>query len=260
MALTATPARAVEQEAIERAIEKGVRALRAMQQADGTWPYHYIGATALAGLTLLECGAEKEDAAVLRAADAVRRASVDLTHTYSISLSLLFLDRLGDREDEPLMESLILRLMAGQDAASGGWSYGCPPLSQADKQRLQENLKNRKKAAVPSYRAPERGQPFQQPGAGGPVMPPLPVLPGGEMTMVGGSGDNSNTQFAALGLWVGRRHGAKITNATNRLADRFRAIQLEAAAGPTLAGQQGCLAFAPMPMGLRSTPSMTSAD
>ncbi len=262
LALAHTPARAVEQEAIDRAIEKGVEALRRMQQPDGTWQHQYIGATALAGLTLLECGGDKEDQDVLRAADAVRKASVSLAHTYSISLSLLFLDRLGDREDEPLIESLAARLMAGQDPTSGGWSYGCPPNSEADRQRLKEDLNKRKKAAPrPQPRGPERGRPAPPPGAGpAGFPPPPPVFPMiDQSSMVGGAGDNSNTQFAALGLWVARRHGAKIDRAAALLADRFRSMQLEDGGWPYNPRPGGMPAFVPLPKGLGSTPSMTCA-
>ncbi len=122
LSLLAIPA--VEKAAIDNAVERGVAALRRLQAPDGTWPHKEIGATALAGLTLLECGAGPQDVAVQRAADAVRSAGVSTTYTYSISLCLLFLDRLGDPADVPLIESLVVRLLAGQNAA-GGWSYAC---------------------------------------------------------------------------------------------------------------------------------------
>jgi hypothetical protein len=235
MTLAITPARAVDQKAIDRAVDKGVAALRKMQQADGTWQSPYIGATALAGLTLLECGAKEDDKEILSAADAVRRAGIDLTHTYSISLSLLFLDRLGDREDEPLIKSLMERLLAGQSAESGAWSYGCPPLGDAEKKDLREKLNKRKGAA---------DRPQQ--GVGAPGFFPFP--PG----MVGGTGDNSNTQFAALGLWVGRRHGVSIERAKDRLADHFRNTQMED-------GGWTYMPMGPMIPGMGSTSAMTCA-
>src|SRR5262245_51641109 len=111
LAVASAPVRAVEDEAVKGAIDRGVTALRRMQGANGTWPHDQIGATALAGLTLLECGAKPDDKAVSRAADAVRQKSIALTHTYSIALSILFLDRLGDPDDVPLIESLMVRLL-----------------------------------------------------------------------------------------------------------------------------------------------------
>ena len=102
--LLAAPARAVEAKAVEVSIARGVVALKKMQRADGTWPYTDIGATALAGLALVESGVAKNDRAVTAAADAVRAASYSLTHTYSLSLSVLFLDALGEPADTPLVD------------------------------------------------------------------------------------------------------------------------------------------------------------
>ena len=53
----------------------------------------------MAGLTLLECGAKPDDKDVARAAEALRQACLNLTHNYSISLAILFFDRLGDPND-----------------------------------------------------------------------------------------------------------------------------------------------------------------
>lgn len=140
---TGPSCRAVDPEAVNKAIDKGVKALRSMQAANGTWPHVEIGATALAGLTLLECGAEADDKAVRRAADAVRQVGVGLTHNYSIALSILFLDRLGDPADIPLIESLTVRLLAGQ-TVTGGWNYQSPAVSLAEVRRLQTKLAQRK--------------------------------------------------------------------------------------------------------------------
>ena len=112
--VVATPARALEQAAIDQAIEKGVAYLKSMQKEDGSWPHPEMGATALAGLALLECGVPADDKAVVMATKYVREKAPTCTHTYSLSLGLLFLDRLGDPGDIPLIDSLALRLMAGQ--------------------------------------------------------------------------------------------------------------------------------------------------
>ena len=88
------PARAVDRKAIDGAIERGIAGLKKMQGADGTWKHTEIGATALAGLTLVECGVAKNDKSVVAAATKVRDASYRLTHTYSLALSGMFLDAL----------------------------------------------------------------------------------------------------------------------------------------------------------------------
>src|SRR5206468_2389901 len=96
LTLGTAPARAVDQAKIDKAIERGVAALKELQERDGTWPHvpgrphAKIGATALAGLTLLECNVPENNKSIVAAADVVRRASLTLTYTYSLSLSILF--------------------------------------------------------------------------------------------------------------------------------------------------------------------------
>jgi hypothetical protein len=247
LATMATPARAVDDDAIKRAVDRGVKALRDIQRPDGTWPHGHVGATALAGLTLLECGATADDDAVRRAADVIRNATVNnLTHNYSVSLSILFLDRLGDPEDVPLIESLMVRLMAGQSPTDGGWSYGLPQISDEEVRRLDGVVKGRKKSASrreagkPDSKrkvddlAPEikdqlrklaRGEMIAD--QGGVVAQPIPGQAGFMPYTPGMTSDNSNTQFATLALWVGRRHGLPVETAITRLDRRFRNSQLE---------------------------------
>src|SRR5437016_643500 len=50
LTLGTAPARAVDQAKIDKAIDRGVAALKALQARDGTWPHETIGATALAAL------------------------------------------------------------------------------------------------------------------------------------------------------------------------------------------------------------------
>src|SRR5262245_12225154 len=116
---------AVDKSAINKAIDRGVDSLKFTQGPDGIWRHEHIGATALAGLTLLECGVPESARPVQRAAAAVRKAGLNLTHTYSLSLAILFLDRFDKVEDTPLIESMIVRLLAGQNML-GGWGYECP--------------------------------------------------------------------------------------------------------------------------------------
>jgi hypothetical protein len=269
------PARAVKDADVKDAIDRGVAALRRMQGPNGGWPHQDIGATALGGLTLLECGAKPDDEAVQLAADNVRRSSVAMTHTYSIALSIFFLDRLGDPGDVPLIESLMVRLLAGQ-GRDGGWTYNCPSISATEVRRLEGKLKERKElvgrreppkpregkrtikdlpqeirdqldrierggalgSGPPDARpgVPPGAPPGVQPGirprvppvSGVPVPPAAPppgFAPGADLLPQSAS-DNSNTQFASLALWVGRRHGLPVEKALTRLDQRFRGSQL----------------------------------
>src|SRR5438874_1501295 len=101
--LSATAAPAVEKSAVNEAVERGVKALKKLQRQDGTWPHEKIGATALAGLTLLECGVKEDDKAVADAAAACRKVALTTLDTYSLSLIVIFLDRLDRTEDAPII-------------------------------------------------------------------------------------------------------------------------------------------------------------
>jgi hypothetical protein len=243
--------RAVDQDAINKTIDKGVKALRSLQAENGTWPHAEIGATALAGLTLLECGATADDKAVLRAADAVRQASLTLTHNYSIALTILFLDRLGDPADIPLIESLTVRLLAGQ-TTTGGWNYQSPAVGEAEVRRLQNKLAQRKeltgrrelpKPGTVKRTAKDLPKEIQQ---------QLAIRIGGGGQSVGS--DNSNTQFVTLALWVGRRYGLPVETALKRVETRFRGSQH--ADGGWGYFEQGMMMRGPM---AGSTASMTCA-
>src|SRR5262249_50079988 len=156
-----------------------------------------------------------KDDAIQKAAKIVRSGSVRATWTYSISLAIMFLDRLGDPDDVALIESLTVRLLAGQ-SNSGGWSYECPGTGNAGMRRLSEVVRRRNELTtvpeLPKGRRPRRTirdlpreiiQQLEQVGKPG---------PGGVVIDIG-PGDNSNTQFAALALWIGRRHGLPVEQA-----------------------------------------------
>ena len=250
------PARAVDAEEVKRAIDRGVEALRRMQGPGGTWPWQEIGATALAGLTLLECGVPPEDKAVQAAAEAVRQASIGLRQTYSISLAIQFLDRLGEPADVPLIESLTVRLMAGQGGA-GGWSYECPAISASETRRLQaavdqqKELIGRRELPRPGTKRTVRDLPEE-------IRQQVVAVENAAAMMSGGGGDNSNTQFAALALWVGRRQGLPVERALQRLEHRFRATQGADGGWGYLVMMAPPQANAP-PMVGRSAASMTCA-
>jgi hypothetical protein len=218
----AAPAPAVDADEVSRAIEKGIAGLRTMQREDGTWPHGEMGASALAGLALLECGVAADDAAVAKAAGVVRSRGIGCTHTYSIALGILFLDRLGEPEDVALIESLATRLLAGQ--SHGGWDYGCPPISAEEVRRLTTHVQNRNELVgrreLPKPREGRRTvhdlSPEIQRQLGRLQQEQAAPKKGGLV------GDNSNTQFATLALWVARRHGLPVEEALRRTESRFR--------------------------------------
>src|SRR5262249_31329582 len=133
-----------EKETIKRSVEAGVKALKDLQSRDGTFPYDaegsITGASALAGIALLECEVPTNDPTIKSLADHIRRASLTLTDTYSLALCILFLDLMSDDRDIPLIESMVVRLMEGQDS-TGGWTYTCPGVSADEKERLSASLK-----------------------------------------------------------------------------------------------------------------------
>jgi hypothetical protein len=222
--LLALPSRSADQAQIDNAIARGLGFLKGQQdKRRGTWPYpeasSVLGATALAGLTLLECDVSSNDPGVLRAADVVRQGSIRLTHTYSLSLAVLFLDRLGDPGDVVLIESMAVRLLAGQNSA-GGWSYDCPPISAEEVGRLTTHLRRARARSADVARPPAN--------AGKPRTVSKEILK--QLKMVNPSlrppfSDNSNTKFATLALWIARRHGLPVEAALDRVRGRFRTTQ-----------------------------------
>ncbi len=127
------------QKRVDRTIDRGVEFLRRQQHFDGSWG-HLIakvsqrftpGVSALAALTMLECGVPADDPQVQLAARYLRARMSDIKTTYSIAMTILFFDRLGEAADVPRIRTLALRLIAGQKP-SGGWDYSCPSLSEDD--------------------------------------------------------------------------------------------------------------------------------
>jgi hypothetical protein len=228
LALLAPPVGAQDQEAIKLMVNRGVAFLKALQGPQGAWPEDSgrgSGSTSLAALALLECGVPAEDPAIVKAVEVVREASIRETGTYSLSLAIMFLDRLGDSDDVPLIESMAVRLMAGQ-GSTGGWTYTCPPIADSEMNRLATLIKRRNVLTG-------RGEVPRQTTTGKRVFTDLPVeirrqLENVEVvraTRHDNFGDNSNTQFALLGLWVARRHGLPVEKALARVGARFRMSQ-----------------------------------
>jgi hypothetical protein len=254
LVLATSTGRAVDKEKVNQAIAEGSAVLHKLLAARGTIPYTQSGATSLVALTLLECGIEAKDPAIQAAASNIRDLSPTMTETYSISLAILFLDRLGDIRDLPLIESLTVRLLYGQKM-DGGWAYSCPSISEEEVTRLRTAVKNRNelksgplpvgKRTVADLPKEIQGQLAQiNRGGGGPMM----------MREAGALTDNSNTQFSTLALWVARRHGLPVDNALAKIDARYRRSQAPDGSWNYLSGSMAAQfsgARAP------ATPSMT---
>jgi hypothetical protein len=184
---------------IRAAIQRGVRFLKAQHNADGSWEYptHDVGITALAALALAENGVPLDDPVLKRAHQFVRTNAPGTVQTYDISLAILFLVRVGDSGDSDLIRELGGRLAAGQ-LNSGGWTYTCPQAAPA--------------GGPPSLTNDPRNKPARR----------------GVRLNAGfgsGFGDNSNTQFAVLGIWAAGRAGMDVRDTMAALDGRFRRTQ-----------------------------------
>jgi hypothetical protein len=262
--LLASAAPAAEDANVRKAIDRGVAALKKLQEGGPRGGGAYgAGIPALAGLTLLECGIKADDPIINKLAGPLRKECVELTHTYSLALAIMFFDKLGDPRDVPLIQTMGLRLLTGQND-TGGWSYTCGETPTKEETSLLDKLTS----GIPAPDASTPPKPddsfFKQP-------PPLPAelqdavdriekqrnaaaknkdVDAGKRGFFG-VGDNSNTQFAILGLWVAGRHGVPVRKAVERIEKRFRVTQ----------NADGGWSYAPMlgRGGDHSTASMTCA-
>jgi hypothetical protein len=204
-----------EKKRINRAIDRGIAYLKRTQMPTGSWvvgmavpPYstvampraYMIGVAALGGLALLESGVPADDRSVQAAARFIRLSGPRLFRTYDLAPAILFLDRLGDARDRPLIRSLALRLAAGQ-TGWGGWSYNCPVLTVTQEKRLAEALRKKTRADVPKQMRPP---------------PPRGRARSSDRA------DNSNTQFAILALGAVRHHKLPLDYPLGLVELRFR--------------------------------------
>jgi hypothetical protein len=220
--LAPTPTRAVDPEKVNRAIEKGLAFLRAQQQPSGAWAFtaEQQGANFLAGLTLLELGYRPDDPEIRKLVRVVRPQVPRLSQTYHVACALLFLDRLGDPRDIPLIEALGVRLLETQNA-DGGWGYYGPAVPEALAKRLEEHVKENADRPRPEKVAPlgkrardDLPRDLQE------RLALLERRPGDAARALG-QDDNSNTQLAILALWRARNYGVPVDRAFARVRLRF---------------------------------------
>jgi hypothetical protein len=266
---------APEDDSIQKAIKKGAGYLRTIHQPGPAYRggSYGTGTAPLVGLALLESGVPETDPVMKNIAAYVREYALSQTATYNVSLTILFLDRLGDPADRATIQLLGVRLLAGQ-LPGGGWSYECGnALTAAEEARLKkvfhnENvLANKPKKDAPRVEAkldtkrndlpidpnspPKPGakpQPKNEPIKKDPPALAVPKADdekpklhpevakwaklvnqndGRAKFAAGkfGDGDNSNTQFAVLGVWTARKNGVPCDGAIAAFERRFRGSQ-----------------------------------
>jgi len=228
------------------AVDRGVQYLK-LHSKNGQWGgdmHQAPGLAALVGWTLLETGGRPTDAEVKKAAEFVRSRGLDVTYTYSVSLAVLFLDRLGDPRDQPLIESLGARLLGGITNYAG-WFYHCPAHSPQERTWVEARLKKAAQAAAVD--ADKAKKPDRE------LVQMIQALRG-RNEFADAVGDHSNTQFAMMALWVARRHGVPVDDTLKKVEARFRRLQKPDGGWgyvAPLSGVQG--------PGSASTPSMACA-
>jgi hypothetical protein len=211
----AAPALAATPKEIDAALRKGTDWLKARHTqgggGGGVTDGYGIGSTCLSGLALLEAGVPANDPAVKRITESVRQAAYTQTRTYQVSLCLMYLDRLGEPADVPLIQTLAVRLLIGQ-SAQGGWTYNSVTgVAAADEQRLRAMKPGQPGKLHPDVE--EYARALRANRAGG-TDPGLSVID-----------DNSNTQFAVLALWLARKHGVPVDGALDLIERRYLATQ-----------------------------------
>jgi hypothetical protein len=211
--------------AVDRAIANGVAFLKTtpLAKSPGKNPKLEgdIGASALVGWTLLECDVGRDDPLMKNLAANLRKTAVTENMNYNISLLLIFLDRLGDAGDIPLIEALAVRLL-GSQTRDGGWAYTSDGVGAAEQRYLAGLVLGRKDGArtvLPrtfKELRPETKQMLQQLGRR--------FLPRDHPAANNG-GDNSNTQFAMIALWIAGRYGLPVQESLMLTGKRFQAYQ-----------------------------------
>lgn len=206
----APPARAAKQEEIDKAIKLGADALKARfnNAAAGVPGDATLGPTCLAGLAMLEANVPPTDRAVQAVTNRVREESYAQSATYHIALAVMYLDRLGDPADVPRIQMLAVRLLVGQSPA-GGWGYTCCNAPTADENKWLRAIVG----APPAGKLHPDVEKYAQ------------ALAANRAPMPGAADDNSNTQFAVMGVWMARKHGVPVEAALDLIERRFASSQ-----------------------------------
>ena len=179
--------------------------LKETQEPGGNWSFsfnldHDLGITALAGLALLENGVDPSDKAIGKATEVVRTLAARSDQTYDLALAILFLSRVQPGSRGP-HDDLIQRL--GRRLAGGGpaglWNYNVP----LDSDESTKDSSDERAPTTAKKRPNSRARPR------------LRVS----------DGDNSNTQFALLGIWAAGRHGFDSNDALEAIDGHFRESQ-----------------------------------
>jgi hypothetical protein len=207
---------------VNQAIDRGVAYLKSLKIHPDPENSALSGATgyhALVGLTLLECGEAADSEAVLRAAERVRAIdAAPRLKNYDVTLSLLFLCRLGLDEDHDRIRLLTARLIAAQ-TDRGGWDYAVPPLKAEQAETVLKSLETSPLTeTVLALKALDPKPPVfaWRRGAA------LPATTTPEASL---ASDNSNTQFAILALWAVRKYGLPVERSLLMAEAHFRATQ-----------------------------------
>ena len=197
---------------IAGAIARGVAYVRETQEPAGHWSFsfnhdHTLGMTALAGLALMENGVDPSDRAIGKATEVVRTLAVRSNQTYDLALAILFLARVqpGSRgSHDDLIRRLAQRLAGG--GPNGVWNYTVPLVHDDEttgSDRAPSGTATRRSAkskAKSKSKSKSKARPSE--------------------------GDNSNTQFALLGIWAAGRHGFDSNDPLEAIDGHFRQSQI----------------------------------
>jgi hypothetical protein len=228
-----------DKEAVNRAVELGVKFVKSKQQPNGSFGVdggksRQVGYTALCGLALVECGVPISDPGIKRAATLVRAQASDVESTYDAALGILFLDRMKEKTDKRYIHLLAGRLMAAQ-MPSGGWGYTLSKNSEAETTALFNAVKK----LTPTEKDKATFDPSKARAAALALLPVtmrrLPVLydppaqlpndPKKTVDVFDALTDNSNTHFAMIGLWTARKHDVPVDRTFTLVNRRFRTSQ-----------------------------------